>query len=398
MFLIATVLTYLVASETSSEESTTSTFTPETIVTTRTSILYTSVSSESTSIVPITSDGTTGFVTVTTVVIATSAVGTYTEASSYTTTPTALAGSEQVGGSSGLSSGAKAGIGVGVALAVLLVAAFGFWFSWYQRRRRRRSLAASEQYPPVVSTPEMTYGSGGRDYSGGGSALAGGVGYTERSETRSELPSPPLGSPDPLLGGMGGRAPDRLSPAAAGPISWGSGDPHSNPSVSDYSDYGGQQGVAAGAAGLAAGAGVAGMAGYQQRSGHGAHELPENQQAAAYGGARTLSNGSQNQYSQHQRTFSGSSQQHGPYAGAVSPQTGHSRTMSDSSTHAQNYHMSIGSDNPYAAELHSNPSSAGQAAELEGNLQQRMDFERKPVRPGHFLTKNKGDIDPSQNF
>jgi hypothetical protein len=340
---------------------------------------------------------------VTTVVIASSPAGTYTQETSYTTTPTALAGSEEVGGSSGLSSGAKAGIGVGVALAVVIAAAFGFWFSWYQRRKRRRSLAASEQYPPAV-TPEMTYGSGGRDYhSGAGSALAGGVGFTERSETRSELPSPPLGSPDPLLGGMGGRAPDRLAPSSAGPISWGSQGPNSNPSVSDYSEYAaGQQGGGAGVAGLAGAAGVAGAAGaagYHQQSGHGAHELPENQHAGAYGGARTLSNGSQNQYSQGQpqRTFSGSSQQ-APYAGPVSPQTGHSRTLSDSSTHAQNYHMSIGSDNPYAAELHGSPPSSDQGAELEANLQQRMDYERKPFRPGHFLTKNKGDIDPSQNF
>ena len=127
--------------------------------------------------------------------------------------------------------------------------------------------------------------------------------------------------------------------------------------------------------------------------------LPEIQQADAYGAyGRTLSNGSQNQYqSQHQRTFSSGSQQ-GPVTGAVSPQTAHSRTMSDSSTHAHAYHTSIGSDNPYAAELHSTPPTSHQSAELEANLQQRMDYERKPVRPGHFLTKKQGEVDPSQNF
>lgn len=362
---------------------------------------YASISSESTAVVPITSDGTTGFSTITTVVIASSAVGTFTQASSYTTTPTALAGSENSGGSSGLSSGAKAGIGVGVGLAVAIVAAFGFWYGWYQRRKRkRRSLADSDHYPPS-SIPAMTYGSGGRDY-GAGSALAGGVGYTERSETRSELPSPPLGSPDPLLAGASGRPADRLAPPVSGPISWGSNSqhgPNSNQSVSDYSEYA-QQGGAAGAAGTADAPGMAAAGGYFPHGGHAAHELPENQQANAYGGARTLSNGSQNQYpqAQHQRTFSGGSQT-APYPGGVSPPTGHSRTMSDSSaTHAQDYHTSMGSDNPYAAELHSSPPTLNQGAELEANLQQRMDFERKPVRFGHFLTKNKGDMDPSQNF
>ncbi|ETN40370.1 uncharacterized protein HMPREF1541_04647 [Cyphellophora europaea CBS 101466] len=379
------------SSESSSSE--TSTFTPETLITTRTSVIFSATSSESISVAPVTSDGTTGFTTITTVVVASSAVGTLTEASSYTTTPTALAGSDNAGGSSGLSSGAKTGIGVGVGLAVVIAAAFGFWFSWYQRKKRKRnSLAESDHYPPS-SLPAMTYGSGGRDY-GAGSALAGGVGYTERSETRSELPSPPLGSPDPLLGGLGGRAPDRLAPAAAGPISWGSNSnqgPHSNQSVSDYSDYNGQQ---AAAAAVGAGAGAGAAAGYYPGSGQDAHELPENQQAHAYGGARTLSNGSQNL---HQRNVSGSSQQ-GQYGGTVSPQTAHSRTMSDSSSHAHPYHMSMGSDNPYAAELHSTPATSNQGAELEANLQQRMDFERKPVRQGHFLTKSKGDIDPSQNF
>lgn len=350
---------------------------------------YTSISTQSTSVVPITRDGTTGFTTITTVVVASSAVGTFTESSSYTTTPTALAGSESTGGSSGLSSGAKAGIGIGVGLAVAIAAAFGFWFSWYQRRKRKRSsLADSDHYPPS-SQPAMTYGSGGRDY-GAGSTLAGGVGYTERSETRSELPSPPLGSPDPLLGS--GRAADRLAPPVGGPISWGSNSqqgPNSNQSVSDYSEYGQHAGAVD----------TAGAGAYFSHPGHAAHELPENEQANAYGGARTLSNGSQNQYSQpqHQRTFSGSSQP-GPYPGAISPQRGHSRTMSDSSTQAQDYHTSMGSDNPYAAELHSTPPTSTSGAELEANLQQRMDFERKPVRPGHFLTKNKGDVDPSQNF
>jgi hypothetical protein len=260
-------------------------------------------------------------------------------------------------------------------------------------------LAASEQYPQAP-TPAMTYGSGGRDY-GAGSALGAGIaGYTERSDTRSELPSPPLGSPDPLLGGMGGRAPDRLAPPPGGPISWGSQEPHSNPSVSDYSDYGGNpHGAAAGAAGglgVAAAAGATALAHHQQGD-HAAHELPESEHDNGYGGARTLSNGSQSHHNpaQHQRTFSGSSHQ---YAGAVSPQTVHSRTMSDSSTHAQNYHMSMGSDNPYAAELHGSAPSSNQGAELEANLQQRMDYERKPFRPGHSLTKNKGDIDPSRNF
>jgi hypothetical protein len=380
----------------SGEES--STFTPETIVTSVTSVSYTSISSESTSVVPFTSDGTTGFTTITTVVVATSAVGTYTSASSYTTTPTALAGNESADSSSGLSSGAKAGIGVGVALVVIIAAAFGFWFSWYQRRKRRRSdEAASDMYPPS-SLPAMTYGSGGRDY--GGSALGGAaVGYTNRSDTRSELPSPPLGSPDPLLGG---RAPDRLAPPAGGPVSWGSHsqqDPVSQGSVSDYSEYGGQQGAAVAGGAAAAGAGVA--TGAFADHGHpDAHELPENEHSGMYGGyTRTVSNGSQNQYQpQHQRTFSGGSQ-HNPMAGAVSPQTVHSRTMSDSSQqHAHAYHNSIGSDNPYAAELQASYPTSQQSAELEANLQQRMDYERKPVRPGHLLTKKQGDMDMSQNF
>ena len=322
-----------------------------------------------------------GYTTFTTFVVAPSAAGTYTEASSYTTTPTALAGERGGGGSDSLSTGAKAGIGAGIGVAVLLAAAFGFWYSWFQRRKRRRSVAASDHYPPS-SIPAMTYGSGGRDY--GGSAFAGGIGYTEKSETRSELPSPPLGSPDPLLGG---RAPDRLQPLAGGPISWGSNSqqgPVSNQSVSDYSDYNPQQAAAAGAP--------------TYLPTHNAHELPENQQADAFGNARTLSNGSQNQpqyqQPQHNRTFSNSSQQAMP-PGAVSP---HSRTISDSSQPSYPYHMSMGSDNPYAAELQSSPPTSNQGAELEANLQQRMDTERKPLRPGHFLTKNRGEMDPSQNF
>lgn len=217
----------------------------------------------------------------------------------------------------------------------------------------------------------MSYGSGGRDY-GTGSALGAGVGYTDRSETRSDMQSPPMGSPDPLLGN---RPNDRLFPAAAGPVSWGSSQgqvPSDQHSVSDYGD--------------AAKAGVVASS-YPA-------ELPENDTVGALAG-RTLSNGSQ--YN-NRRSFG-----QAPYPDQdnmpsrnISQQTTHSRTLSDSSHHANAYHNSIGSDNPYAAELHG---GFGQAAELEGNgMSRRMSAERKPFRPGHFLSKNNGAPDPSQNF
>lgn len=292
-----------------------------------------------------------------------------------TITPTALAGQEQATGSGGMSTGAKAGIGAGIGLAVVIAAAFGFWYSWYQRRRRRRSLHESDHYPQSTLPAMSEYGSGGRDY-GTGSALGAGVGYTDRSadrsDTRSELPSPPMGSPDPLLGN---RQADRLHPN--GPVSWASSG--QNPSdVHSVSDYG--EATAA-----------AGGVGYFPA------ELPENDQVGALAG-RTLSNGSQ-----HQNRALSRSSGNAPYpeqsnmpSRNLSQQTTHSRTLSDSSHHANAYHSSMGSDNPYAAELQA---SMQQSAELEANMSQRMSMERKPFRPGHMLTKNnKGEIGPSQNF
>lgn len=219
--------------------------------------------------------------------------------------------------------------------------------------------------------PAMSYGSGGRDYGGTGSALGAGFGYTDRSETRSELPSPPMGSPDPL---MGNRPNDRLFPAAAGPVSWGSSqqNPSDDHSVSDYGD-----------------AKPGAMASTYPA------ELPENDQLGALAG-RTLSNGSQynNRRSMGQSPYP---EQDNMPSRNLSQQTGHSRTLSDSSHHANAYHNSIGSDNPYAAELQAN---LNPAAELEDNngFSRRMSSERKPFRPGHFLTKNNGAADPSQNF
>ncbi|KPI41401.1 uncharacterized protein AB675_9221 [Cyphellophora attinorum] len=357
------------SSSESSSERPSSTFTPETIVTTRTSISYATFSSESTSVSSFTQgNGAIGYTTITEVVIASSAAATITSASSYTTTPTALAGSDGVNASSGLSTGAKAGIGAGIAIAVVIAAAFGFWYSWFQRRKRRRISSDESQYAHST-LPAMSYGSGGRDY-GAGSALGAGLGYTDRSETRSELPSPPMGSPDPL---MGNRPNDRLFPAAAGPVSWGSSqqNPSDAHSVSDYGDA-----TKAGAVTSAYPA-----------------ELGENDHVGALAG-RTLSNGSQhnNRGSMGQSPY--------PDQGTLPSRnlSGHSRTLSDSSHHASAYHNSMGSDNPYAAELQGGPNN--QASELEGNgMSRRMSSERKPYRPGHssLLFKNNG-MDPSQNF
>lgn len=123
---------------------------------------------------------------------------------------------------------------------VLAAAVFGGWYSWYMRRRRKRnSISPSDRYSDSTM-PSMT-GLGGPI--GGGAAAGMGAmaavsGYRDtanRSDTRSELPSPPLPSPPP-------RSPDRLLPGAAAIRSWGttSPPPHqgsSHMSVSDQSEY-----------------------------------------------------------------------------------------------------------------------------------------------------------------
>ena len=282
-----------------------------------------------------------------------------------------------------MSTGAKAGIGAGIGLAVLIAAAFGFWYSYYQRRKRRRSLEDSDHYAHST-LPAMSYGSGGRDY-GAGSALGAGVVYTDRSETRSELPSPPMGSPDPL---MGNRPNDRLYPVAAGPVSWGSNSQQNHSDAHSVSDYGD--------AAIAAKSGIYATVSHPAELADTDHH--DNDQVGALGG-RTLSNGSQYNNRTSGQFSAYPTDLNNPPSRNVSQQTSHSRTLSDSSHHANVYHNSIGSDNPYAAELQAALSDR-QAAELEGNgMNRRMSSgERRPFRPGHFLNKRNGDVDPSQNF
>jgi hypothetical protein len=321
---------------------------------------------------------------------------TYVNISPYTTdavpeaNPTTQAeGATSGGGSGGLSTGAKIGIGVGVGLAVLAAAIFGGWYSWYMRKRRRRSISASDRYP-TSSIPSMS-----------GKMGMGGAAYADKSDTRSELPSPPLGGghPSPPM-----RSPDRLFPPGAGVQSWNSVSnsnvPASSHSVSDYSERGGQpppdpsdnigHGNYVPPAGIAVGA---------------IHEMPENQQYNRIQQHQHQTSPQQN--FAHSRTVSGESQPSELGEGSLPPT--HQRTMSGGS---QNYQApSMGSDgywhdNHNASELPGSrvhpTTSRGEGyrgVDPEVPLHQRMQTERVPVRPGHLQKPPPGpNLPPSHNY
>ncbi|KAK5271859.1 hypothetical protein LTR99_000981 [Exophiala xenobiotica] len=118
---------------------------------------------------------------------------------------------------------------------VLELGWFGGWYSWYMRRRRNRNSLSHDHYDANAPTPGMSEYGGNTGGRSGMGAMAAVAGYSSnRSDTRSELPSPPLNPPP--------RSPDRLLPIAAGIRSWGSVSPpphlgSSGMSVSEQSEY-----------------------------------------------------------------------------------------------------------------------------------------------------------------
>ncbi|KEF61696.1 uncharacterized protein A1O9_03265 [Exophiala aquamarina CBS 119918] len=227
-----------------------------------------------------------------------------------------------------------------------------------RRRRRRDSIDTSDRY---TATPSMA------EYGGpiGGAAAAGlgGMGaaaaYSDRSDRRSELPSPPPASPPP-------RSPDRLLPGAAAIRSWNSGSPppqhcSSHMSVSDQSEYdqGGNNHLQNVAPGYFANLNELPES---QRNIHqlpddqrNIHQLPDDQIGAAAARQRHLSGGSAG-FQQYQ--------QDGYQSGPVSNQ--------------DSYELPSGS-----------PPSSYRGAEREVPMHQRQS-DRVPIRPGHFS--------PSHNF
>jgi hypothetical protein len=257
-----------------------------------------------------------------------------------------------------------------VGILVLAAAIFGGWYSWYMRRRRRRnSIDTSDRY---TATPSMG------EYGGpiGGSAAASGLGalgaaaYSDRSDRRSELPSPPPArSPPP-------RSPDRLLPGAAAIRSWNSGSPppqqdSSHMSVSDASEYsqGGNPHHSVGAAGFA----NLNELHEDQRNVYqlpddqrNIHQLPDDQR-----NIHQLPDDQVMPGAAHQRHLSGGSggfnsyQQDGYQSGPVSNQ--------------DSYELPSGS-----------PPSSYRGTDREVPLHQRQPSDRVPIRPGHFS--------PSHNF
>ena len=225
----------------------------------------------------------------------------------------------------------------------------------------------------------------------------GGAAYGDKSDTRSELPSPGIGGQhSPPM-----KSPDRLIPVGGGVRSWNSvsnsnNAPNSNQSVSDYDERGGQpppdasdshgQGTyipPVGAAHEMAGnqnnpqsqfAHSRTISGESQPSELGEGTLPANHPQ------RTLSGRAQKY--QHQRTFSGTTQQ--------------------GSVDADGYWQSS-SQNPQ--ELQGSPTYASRSNEgyrgvdPEVPLHQRMQTERVPVRQGHLQKPPPGgNLPPSHNF
>ncbi|KAJ9612495.1 hypothetical protein H2200_004092 [Cladophialophora chaetospira] len=205
-----------------------------------------------TAVAPTTSaDGSIGYTTITSLVVTTQPATTIVAPATFTSTPgvapTLVASNTDGSGSSGLSTGAKAGIGAGVGILVLAAAIFGGWYSWFMRRRRKReSYSGSDRYSDNPMGPSMTGLGIGAGAAGGMGAVAAMSRYRDNSRsdrmtevTRSDLPSPPLPSPPP-------RSPDRLlPPTVAAARTWGSVSPPpqhgyqgtSNMSVSDQSEY-----------------------------------------------------------------------------------------------------------------------------------------------------------------
>ena len=321
---------------------------------------------------------------------ATTYISPYTETAAPSSNPSTQADANTSGGGGGLSSGAKIGIGVGVGLAVLAAAIFGGWYSWYMRRRRRRSMNASDRYPE--------------------SSGMGGMMYRDKSDTRSELPSPPIGTTGQYSPPM--RSPDRLIPAGGGVRSWNSvsnsGVPASSQSVSDYSERGGQpppdpSDAQPNMSYVPPGGAIHEMPGNQQnqqnqqiqrspqqqfshnRTTSGDSQPSELGEGTLPHGHQSMSSGSPP--SQHQRTLSGGSQQY------QSPSQGSDRYWQNT----ENAHGLRGTPNYLQATTSRGEGYRGVDPEVP--LHQRMQTERVPFRPGHLQKPSpESNLPPSHNF
>jgi hypothetical protein len=248
-----------------------------------------------------------------------------------------------------------------------------------RRRRRRDSLDPSDRYTPSSMPSMAEYGG----VIGGGAAGLGGMGaaaaYSDRSDRRSELPSPPPArSPPP-------RSPDRLLPGAAAIRSWNSGSPppqhgSSHLSVSDQSEYsqGGnnyQQNVAPGY--------FANLNELHEDQ-RNVHQLPDDQR-----NIHQLPDDQRNIYQlpDDQRNI------HQLPDDQVGPPAVPQRHLSGGSGGFQQYqqdgYQSGPVSNQDSYELPSgSPPSSYRGTDREVPLHQRQAAERVPIRPGHFSSSH----------
>ena len=103
-------------------------------------------------------------------------------------------GIAETSGSSGLSTGAKAGIGAGIAVGACLVAGGLIWFCIAHRRHARQSPSSSEQGMTQVSAPKSRPSAGRQDSDYFGPTAAAGP-YTEDLMSPARSPGNNRGVP-----------------------------------------------------------------------------------------------------------------------------------------------------------------------------------------------------------